>query len=93
MSEEYPFRHQKNPAPRHTRLLSRSGPKRIRLCAGPPPCAAIAQATWYNNGHRKGRSSDNMDRREKREVKEHDINGMGKVEMDVRIEEDQAHQC
>jgi len=23
-----------------------------------------------------------MDRREKREVKEHDINGMGKVEMD-----------
>jgi len=34
-----------------------------------------------------------MDRREKREVKEHDINGMGKVEMDVRIEEDQAHQC
>jgi hypothetical protein len=66
VSEEYPFRHQK------IRPLAAPGcypdpaQQRIRLCAGPPPCAAMAQATWYNNGHRKARSSDNMNRSEKR---------------------------
>lgn len=44
-------------------------PERIRLCAGPPACAATAQATWHNNGQRKGRSSDKMNRSETREVR------------------------
>ena len=58
-----------NPAPRRTRLLSRSGPSASVLCAGPPACAATAQATWQNNGQRKGRSSDKMNRSETREVR------------------------
>lgn len=56
-----------NPSPHP--VVIQIWPKRIRLYVGPPACAATAQATWHNNGQRKGRSSDKMNRSETREVR------------------------